>query len=87
MSVLPENINDYTKIKMECYQSHVTPYIEKNYKNILVNHKNDFINEQGHTTNTIDGFWSILRYNIKKTKGVYRKILTDYLFEFLWKCR
>lgn len=85
--ILDENVNNYTIIKTDGYPSYIQPCSEKNYVHIVVNHKHGFRNEKGHTTNTIEGLWSLLKYDIKRRKGVSRNVLLEFIFEFSWRNR
>jgi hypothetical protein len=52
---------------------------------IVVNHSNGFKNEEGFHTNLIENFWSKLKYEIGKRKGVKRSYLGFFLAEFWWR--
>ncbi|KCZ82035.1 hypothetical protein H312_00517 [Anncaliia algerae PRA339] len=80
-----ENILPLSTIKTDGFASYPKAIEENKMKHIIVNHNKGFRNALGHTTNTIEGLWSLLKYDIKKRKGINRDILENYIFEFMWK--
>lgn len=88
-NTISDFINNYiqkeTLIKTDGYSSYPSAVKGNGHEHIIVNHSRGFRNEDGHTTNSIEGIWSLLKYDLKKRKGISRDILFDYLHEFLFK--
>ncbi|KCZ81094.1 hypothetical protein H312_01460, partial [Anncaliia algerae PRA339] len=82
---ISENILPLSTIKTDGFASYPKNIEENKIKHIIVNHSKSFRNTLGHTTNTIEGLWSLLKYDIKKRKGINRNILEHYIFEFMWR--
>jgi hypothetical protein len=80
-----ENVESGSIIKTDGYPSYPKAVRVFNFEHVVVNHQKGFRNEQGHTTNTIEGFWALLKYDIKKRKGISRNILSIYVFEFMFR--
>lgn len=80
-----ENVFVGTKIKTDGYPSYVGACDKFGSVHVVVNHSHGFRNEEGHTTNTIEGLWSILKYDIKRRKGISRSILPIFLYEFMFR--
>ncbi len=48
---------------------HVSMAVKMNdYEQVVVNHAKGFRNDDCHTTNTIEGMWSLLKYDMKGIK-------------------
>lgn len=82
---IKNNVLKGSVIKTDGYPSYIKAVKDNECEHIVVSHKNGFRNEMGHTTNTIEGLWSLLKHDIKKRKGINRNILKDYIYEFLWR--
>jgi transposase len=74
--VLPSQTVIYTD-KNRVYDS--LTWMSKNYTHRTVNHKHSYVNGHAHT-NTIDGFWSLVKRGIK---GVYYQVGAEYLQSYL----
>jgi transposase len=60
------------------------------YEHVAVNHSQEIWVRGKHHTNTLEGFWSLVKRSIRGTHvHVSRKHLSKYLgeFEFRWNCR
>ncbi len=51
----------------------------------VVNHPRGFKNAEGFHTNNIENLWSILKYEIKKRRGVLKISLKNFLEEFKFR--
>jgi hypothetical protein len=65
LNFFERNVMAGSKIKTDGYSSDVLAYREFGVEHIMVNHSHGFRNSEGHTTNTIEGFWSLLKHDIK----------------------
>lgn len=52
---------------------------------IVVNHSLGFRNQDGFTTNNIENLWSLIKYEIKKRKGILKVNLQKFLQEFSFR--
>jgi len=84
-----ENVKAGTTVSTDELTSYAR-LVRRGYKHGSVNHRQDEWVRGGHHTNTIEGFWSLLKRSIKGTHvHVSRRHLTKYLceFEFRWNHR
>ncbi len=59
-----------------------------NLEHRTVNHSIYFVDPvSGTYTQNIESCWNVLKYKIKKMKGVRREMLSEYLKEFMWRKR
>ena len=56
-----------------------------NYTHKVVIHKHEFVNQNGHHTNCIEGFWGNLKIKFKSLRGSQRDMLDGHIDEFLYR--
>lgn len=62
------------------------PQLPEGYEHLTVNHSENFVDpETGAHTNAIESTWQKLKYRHKKEYGTSRNLLSDYIFQFVWK--
>ena len=74
--VLPPETMIYTD-QNPAYDS--LSWMDESYTHLTVNHKRSYVDGRAHT-NTIDGFWSLVKRGII---GVYYQVGVDYLQSYL----
>lgn len=72
-------------VKTDGHKSYPIAVASIKGKHIIVNHSNGFKNQEGFHTNLIKNFWSRLKFEIGKHKGVKRSHLKVFLAEFSWR--
>ena len=82
---IQENVREGTTIKTDGYTSYPKAVSSNNCIHLVVPHINGFKNAQGHTTNTIEGLWAILKSEQSKRKGVSKLVLELFIYEFMFR--
>lgn len=79
------NVNKYSMVKTDSHKSYPGAIKHINGTHEIVNHSKGFKNENGTTTNLIEGLWSILKAEITTRRGIKASAIPDYLEEFIWR--
>jgi hypothetical protein len=82
---ISNNIKNGTTIITDGHASYPRAVFENGCNHIVVNHSLGFRNANGFTSNCIENFWSLLKYEIKKRKGVLKCNLNEFLNEFAYR--
>ena len=57
------------------------------YDHVSVNHKVQFVNAAGDTTNHIEAMWGRCKKKFKQMHGTSEEMVPAYLDEFMWRQR
>ncbi|KAG0420500.1 hypothetical protein DMUE_6339, partial [Dictyocoela muelleri] len=80
--VLARNIAIGTKVVTDGHRSYPAAVEYINGEHIIVNHSMGFKNMEGFHTNNIENLWSLLKYEIRKRRGIKKVNLMCFLNEF-----
>ncbi|KAM0673281.1 hypothetical protein GVAV_003274 [Gurleya vavrai] len=83
--VFKNNINEKSIVVTDGFASY--PYAVDKINGIhhVVNHSIEFKNRDGYHTNNIENLWSLLKYEIKKRKGIKRTAIEFFIYEFSFR--
>lgn len=82
---ITNNILENTTIITDGHASYPRAILENRCTHIVVNHSLGFRNADGFSSNSIENFWSLLKYEIKKRKGVLKRNLKKFLDEYIYR--
>jgi len=85
IKLFKNNVKDYTTIISDGHPSYPAAVESIHGTHLIVNHSLGFKNEEGFTTNNIEGLWGLLKYEIKKRKGVLKSNIDCFLAEFIFR--
>ena len=75
MSLLERHVLPFTTVISDVHRSYPRAVANINGAHIIVNHSVGFKNAEGFHTNNIENLWSLLKYKIKKRRGVLKSNL------------
>ena len=55
------------------------------FKHSTVNHSRNFVSDSGACTNTIEGYWGVLKQRIVRMHGIHNEKLNDYVQEYTFR--
>jgi ISXO2-like transposase domain len=81
-NLFERHIIPYTTIVTDGHQSYPGAVRHIGGRHIIVNHSKGFTNIDGFHTNNIENLWSLMKYEIKRRKGIRKTCISAFLEEF-----
>lgn len=85
--IFKEKIKLKTKIITDGHASYPQAVGAIEGEHVIVNHSQGFKNVEGFHTNNIENLWSLLKYELKRRRGVKKSNIEEFLFEFEFRYR
>ncbi|KCZ77306.1 hypothetical protein H311_01686 [Anncaliia algerae PRA109] len=85
INIFRKYIHNGTTVVTDGFRSYPSAVASIEGIHIIVNHSLGFRNRDGFHTNNIENLWSILKYEIKKRRGILRSNIEIFLNEFKMK--
>lgn len=79
------NIKKFSTIITDGHPSYPGAVSHIEGTHIIVNHSKGFKNAEGFHTNNIENLWSIMKYEIKRRRGVLKSNISNFLCEFKYR--
>ncbi|KCZ77594.1 hypothetical protein H311_01391, partial [Anncaliia algerae PRA109] len=85
INLFKKYIHTGTKVITDGFKSYPQAVSSINGQHIVVNHSIGFKNQDGFHINNIENLWSILKYKIKRRRGVLMSNIDIFLITFIIK--
>lgn len=85
LQIFQENLHQGTVIISDGYSSYPNAVRRFGSRHIVVNHSRGFKNFEGFTTNNIENLWQLLKYEVKRRRGVLFVYAQRFIEEFVFR--
>lgn len=84
-SIFKEHLLEGTTVLTDGHRSYPGAVQAINGQHIVVNHSLGFKNSNGFHTNNVENLWSIMKYEVKRRRGILHSNITSFLEEFSFR--
>lgn len=84
-SIFLEHVNAQTTIYTDGHLSYPRAVAAVNSTHRVVNHSTGFKTAEGFHTNNIENLWSLLKYEVRRRRGVTMASAKNFIYEFSFR--
>ena len=85
VKIIKDNVNSGATIYSDSFRSYWV-LADEGYNHKMVNHEIEYVDQETNVhTNTMEGFWAIVKQQLRKHRGTHPHLLQFYLDEFVFR--